>query len=77
MGPNGSGKSNLFLMFCFLGRAGYEITDGDILLNGNSIIDMEADERARLGSFLAFQYPVELPGVSGMSFLRCNKRASS
>ena len=52
------------------GRAGYEITGGDILLNGNSIIDMEADERARSGLFLAFQYPVELPGVSGMSFLR-------
>ena len=68
MGPNGSGKSTL--SYVLSGRAGYEITDGDILLNGNSIIDMEADERARSGLFLAFQYPVELPGVSGMSFLR-------
>ena len=68
MGPNGSGKSTL--SYVLSGRAGYEITGGDILLNGNSIIDMEADERARLGLFLAFQYPVELPGVSGMSFLR-------
>ncbi len=68
MGPNGSGKSTL--SYVLSGRAGYEITGGDILLNGNSIIDMEADVRARLGLFLAFQYPVELPGVSGMSFLR-------
>jgi len=68
MGPNGSGKSTL--SYVLSGRAGYEITGGDILLNGNSIIDMEADERARSGLFLAFQYPVELPGVSGMSFLR-------
>ncbi len=68
MGPNGSGKSTL--SYVLSGRGGYEITGGDILLNGNSIIDMEADERARSGLFLAFQYPVELPGVSGMSFLR-------
>ena len=68
MGPNGSGKSTL--SYVLSGRAGYEVTGGDILLNGNSIIDMEADERARSGLFLAFQYPVELPGVSGMSFLR-------
>ena len=68
MGPNGSGKSTL--SYVLSGRAGYEITGGDILLNGNSIIDLEADERARSGLFLAFQYPVELPGVSGMSFLR-------
>ena len=68
MGPNGSGKSTL--SYVLSGRGGYEITGGDILLNGNSIIDMEADVRARLGLFLAFQYPVELPGVSGMSFLR-------
>ena len=73
MGPNGSGKSTL--SYVLSGRGGYEITGGDILLNGNSIIDMEADERARSGLFLAFQYPVELPGVSGMSFLRATINA--
>jgi len=68
MGPNGSGKSTLF--YVLAGREGYEVTDGDIRLDGVSILDMEADERARAGLFLAFQYPVELPGVGGMSFLR-------
>ena len=68
MGPNGSGKSTL--AYVLSGRNGYEVTEGDILLDGVSILDMEADERARAGMFLAFQYPVELPGVGGMSFLR-------
>jgi Fe-S cluster assembly ATP-binding protein len=68
MGPNGSGKSTL--SYVLAGREGYEVTDGDIRLDGVSILDMEADERARAGLFLAFQYPVELPGVGGMSFLR-------
>ena len=68
MGPNGSGKSTL--SYVLSGRTGYEVTGGDILLNGKSIMEFEADERARSGLFLAFQYPVELPGVSGMSFLR-------
>ena len=68
MGPNGSGKSTL--SYVLSGRNGYEITGGDILMNGQSILEMEADERARAGMFLAFQYPVELPGVAGMSFLR-------
>lgn len=68
MGPNGSGKSTL--SYVLSGRDGYEVTDGDILLDGESVLDMEADERARAGMFLAFQYPVELPGVGGMSFLR-------
>ncbi|HCA90876.1 MAG TPA: Fe-S cluster assembly ATPase SufC, partial [Alphaproteobacteria bacterium] len=49
---------------------GYEVTGGDILMNGVSMLEMEPDERARAGMFLAFQYPVELPGVGGMSFLR-------
>lgn len=68
MGPNGSGKSTL--SYVLAGRDGYEVTGGDILLDGESILQMEADERARAGMFLAFQYPVELPGVGGMSFLR-------
>ena len=68
MGPNGSGKSTL--SYVLSGRDGYEITGGDILLDGQSVLEMEADERARAGLFLAFQYPVELPGVSGMAFLR-------
>ncbi len=68
MGPNGSGKSTL--SYALAGREGYEVTGGDILMNGKSLLEMEADERARDGMFLAFQYPVELPGVGGMSFLR-------
>ena len=68
MGPNGSGKSTL--AYVLAGREGYEVTEGDICLDGESVLEMEADERARAGLFLAFQYPVELPGVGGMSFLR-------
>ena len=68
MGPNGSGKSTLSYMLA--GRDGYELEYGEILLDGKSLSEMEADERARSGLFLAFQYPVELPGVGGMSFLR-------
>ena len=68
MGPNGSGKSTL--SYVLSGRDGYEVTGGDIQLDGEAVLEMEADERARAGMFLAFQYPVELPGVGGMSFLR-------
>ena len=68
MGPNGSGKSTLSYMLA--GRGGYELESGDVFLEGQSLSEMEADERARSGLFLAFQYPVELPGVGGMSFLR-------
>ena len=68
MGPNGSGKSTLSYMLA--GRDGYDLESGEIFLDGQSMLEMEADERARSGLFLAFQYPVELPGVSGMSFLR-------
>lgn len=68
MGPNGSGKSTL--SYALAGREGYELETGEILLEGNSLNEMSADERARAGLFLAFQYPVELPGVGGMSFLR-------
>ena len=58
------------MSYVLSGRNGYEVTGGDILMNGKSILELEADERARAGMFLAFQYPVELPGVGGMSFLR-------
>ncbi len=68
MGPNGSGKSTLSYMLA--GRDGYELESGEVFLEGKSLSEMEADERARSGLFLAFQYPVELPGVGGMSFLR-------
>ena len=68
MGPNGSGKSTM--SYVLAGRDGYEVTGGEILMNGESLLEMEPDERARAGMFLAFQYPVELPGVGGMSFLR-------
>jgi Fe-S cluster assembly ATP-binding protein len=68
MGPNGSGKSTL--AYVLAGRAGYEVTDGDILWNGESILEMAPDERAAKGVFLAFQYPMEIPGVAGITFLR-------
>jgi Fe-S cluster assembly ATP-binding protein len=68
MGPNGSGKSTLAHVLA--GRAGYEVTEGDILWNGESILEMAPDERAAKGIFLAFQYPMEIPGVAGLTFLR-------
>jgi len=68
MGPNGSGKSTLSKVLA--GHPGYEVTEGEVLLRGEPILELEADERARLGIFLAFQYPVEIPGVSIANFLR-------
>ncbi|MCB0105460.1 MAG: Fe-S cluster assembly ATPase SufC [Caldilineaceae bacterium] len=68
MGPNGSGKSTL--AYVIAGHPHYEITDGDILLDGESLLEMEADERTKAGIFLAFQYPVAVPGVSVANFLR-------
>ncbi len=68
MGPNGSGKSTL--SYVIAGREDYEVTDGDILWNGESILDMDAAERAAKGVFLAFQYPMEIPGVATMEFLK-------
>ncbi len=68
MGPNGAGKSTLGKIIA--GDPSYEITAGDILMDGESILELEADERARKGLFLAFQYPVEVPGVSNANFLR-------
>ncbi len=68
MGPNGSGKSTL--AYVLAGKEDYEVTEGEVLLNGESILDMAPDERAAKGVFLAFQYPVEVPGVATMTFLR-------
>jgi Fe-S cluster assembly ATP-binding protein len=68
MGPNGSGKSTLAHVLA--GRAGYEVTQGDVLWNGESLLGMAPDERAAKGVFLAFQYPMEIPGVAGLTFLR-------
>jgi Fe-S cluster assembly ATP-binding protein len=73
MGPNGSGKSTLANVL--LGHPGYRITGGRLLLKGEDITTMPADERARRGLFLAFQYPVEIPGVSVMNFLRSSMGA--
>ena len=68
MGPNGTGKSTLSNVIA--GREGYDVTQGEVLLDGKDVFAMEADERARAGIFLAFQYPVEIPGVSTSSFLK-------
>jgi Fe-S cluster assembly ATP-binding protein len=68
MGPNGSGKSTLAKVIA--GHPDYEVTGGDVLLNGESVLEMEVDERARAGLFLAFQYPMEVPGVTIANFLR-------
>jgi len=68
MGPNGSGKSTL--ANAIMGHPGFEITEGDILFRGQNLTEMEADERARLGLFMAFQYPSAIPGVSVVNFLR-------
>ncbi|MBA3735607.1 MAG: Fe-S cluster assembly ATPase SufC [Actinobacteria bacterium] len=68
MGPNGSGKSTL--AYALMGHPAYRITQGDVLLDGESILELEADERAQRGLFLAFQYPHAVPGVTVTSFLR-------
>jgi Fe-S cluster assembly ATP-binding protein len=68
MGPNGSGKSTL--ANTLMGHPRYEVTSGDILFKGESVLEMEADERSRKGLFLAFQYPVAIPGLSVANFLR-------
>ena len=68
MGPNGSGKSTL--SYILAGRDDYEVTEGDILYNGESILEMDPAERAAAGIFLAFQYPMEIPGVATMEFLK-------
>jgi Fe-S cluster assembly ATP-binding protein len=68
MGPNGSGKSTL--SYVLSGREGYEVTQGEVLYKGRNLLDMEPEERAGAGIFLAFQYPVEIPGVPNTTFLR-------
>lgn len=68
MGPNGSGKSTL--AYTLAGHPKYEVTEGEVLLDGENILEMEIDERARAGLFLAMQYPVEVPGVSSSNFMR-------
>jgi Fe-S cluster assembly ATP-binding protein len=73
MGPNGTGKSTLSKAIA--GHPDYAITGGDVLLDGRSILEMEPDERARAGLFLAFQYPSEIPGVSIANFLRAAVQA--
>ncbi len=68
MGPNGSGKSTLAAVLA--GRDGYEVTGGEVLYNDNDLLDLDPEERARAGLFLAFQYPVEIPGVNSTYFLK-------
>jgi len=68
MGPNGSGKSTL--SYVLAGKPGYTVTQGKVLLDGKDLLAMEPDERAAKGVFLAFQYPLEIPGVASMTFLR-------
>ncbi len=68
MGPNGSGKSTL--SYILAGREDYEVTEGEIIYNGESILEMDPAERAASGIFLAFQYPMEIPGVATMEFLK-------
>ncbi|MFV2197202.1 Fe-S cluster assembly ATPase SufC [Nocardiopsis sp. LOL_012] len=73
MGPNGSGKSTL--AYAIAGHPRYEITEGEVLVDGENILDLSVDERARAGVFLAMQYPVEVPGVSMSNFLRSSVTA--
>src|SRR2546427_9233526 len=68
MGPNGSGKSTLAGVLA--GRDAYEVTEGEVLFEGKDLLEMDPEERAREGLFMAFQYPVEIPGVSNTYFLR-------
>lgn len=68
MGPNGSGKSTLSSVLA--GRSGYEVTDGEVVFKGQNLLELEPEVRAREGIFLAFQYPVEIPGVSNINFLK-------
>ena len=75
MGPNGSGKSTL--AYSVAGHPKYEVTEGEIYLDGENVLEMEVDQRARAGLFLAMQYPVEVPGVSVSNFLRTAKTAIS
>src|SRR5579862_9896781 len=73
MGPNGSGKSTL--SYVVAGKPDYEVTSGEVLLDGENVLEMSPDERAAKGLFLAFQYPVEIPGVATMTFLKASMNA--
>ena len=73
MGPNGSGKSTL--SYVIAGKPDYEVTSGEVLLDGESILDLSPDARAAKGLFLAFQYPIEIPGVATMTFLKATLNA--
>ena len=73
MGPNGSGKSTL--SYVIAGKADYDVTAGEVLLDGENILDKDPEERAAAGIFLAFQYPVEIPGVATMTFLKASLNA--
>src|ERR1700761_7983412 len=68
MGPNGSGKSTL--SYVIAGKSEYEVDSGEVLLDGENILELAPDERAAKGLFLAFQYPIEIPGVATMTFLK-------
>lgn len=68
MGPNGSGKSTLSAVLA--GRPDYEVTEGEVIFNGKNLLDLSPEDRAREGVFLAFQYPIEIPGVSNVNFLK-------
>lgn len=68
MGPNGSGKSTLSSVLA--GREDYEVTEGEVIFNGKNLLDLSPEDRAREGLFLAFQYPIEIPGVSNINFLK-------
>ena len=68
MGPNGTGKSTL--AYTLMGHPNYTVTGGEVLLDGKNVLEMEPDERSRAGMFLAFQYPVAIPGVTVANFLR-------
>ena len=73
MGPNGSGKSTL--SYVIAGKPDYEVTSGEVLLNGENILALAPDVRAAKGVFLAFQYPIEIPGVATMTFLKATLNA--
>ena len=73
MGPNGSGKSTL--SYVIAGREDYEVTEGEVLLDGENILEIDPEDRAAKGIFLAFQYPVEIPGVATMTFLKASLNA--
>lgn len=73
MGPNGSGKSTLG--YTLAGRDGYEVTEGSITFDGEDLLEMEVEERAAAGMFLAFQYPIEIPGVNNLYFMRTSLNA--